>query len=174
VSALLVKLLKWSLFVVVLAFVAIQFVRPSRANPPVDESKTIFATGKVPADVRAIIDRSCNDCHTHTTVWPWYTNIAPISWLVADDVEHGRKDLNLSTWGDATPKRQEHKLEEICEQVEDGEMPPRNYLFTHRDAKLSDADRNRLCAWSSAWRAQIVATHPELRKSGKGRGRGKD
>ena len=148
------KIVKWVVVIGVIAFIAMQFVRPSRANPPVDESKTIFATGKVPQDVHAIIDRSCNDCHTHTTVWPWYSNIAPMSWLVVEDVEEGRKELNFSTWADSTPKRQEHKLEEICEVVEDREMPLKNYLLLHPSAKLSDVDRRRLCEWSSGWRAE--------------------
>ncbi|HEV7763746.1 MAG TPA: heme-binding domain-containing protein [Thermoanaerobaculia bacterium] len=150
------RVMKWFAIVLVVAVVGMQFVRPSRANPPVDESRTIFASGKVPADVHAILDRSCSDCHSHKTVWPWYSHVAPISFLVADDVEHGRKDLNFSTWGDYTPKRAEHKLEEICEHVGDGEMPPRNYLFTHREAALSAADRSRLCEWASAWRAEIL------------------
>lgn len=150
------RFLKWLAIVLVVAFIGIQFVRPSRANPSVDESKTMVGTGKVPSDVQAILDRSCGDCHSHKTRWPWYSNIAPVSWLVADDVEHGRKELNLSTWGDYTPKRAEHKLEEICEQVGDGEMPPGNYLFTHKEAELSDADRERLCDWTTAWRAEIL------------------
>ena len=148
------KIVKWVVVIGVIAFIAMQFVRPSRVNPPVDESKTIFATGKVPQDVRAIINRSCIDCHTHTTVWPWYSNIAPMSWLVVEDVEEGREELNFSTWADSTPKRQEHKLEEICEVVEEREMPLKNYLLLHPSAKLSDADRRRLCEWSFAWRAE--------------------
>jgi hypothetical protein len=153
---LLKKLLKGLLIVLAVAFVVIQFVRPSRVNPPVDESKTIFATGKVPADVQAIVERSCADCHSNKTVWPWYSNVAPVSWLVAEDVEHGRKELNFSVWGDYKPKRAEHKLEEICEQVEQHEMPLGNYTFIHPSAKLSDADRRRLCEWSTAWRGEIL------------------
>jgi hypothetical protein len=153
---LLKRVLKWLLVVLIVAFIGAQFVRPTRANPPVDASKTIFATGKVPADVRGILERSCADCHSHATVWPWYSKVAPVSWLVAEDVEHGRKDLNLSMWGDYTPKRAEHKLEELCEKVEDGEMPLKKYTFLHPSAKLSDADRRRLCEWSSEWRREIL------------------
>lgn len=154
---LLKKWLKVLLVVLIVVFVGMQFVRPARTNPPVDESKTLFATGKVPADVRVILERSCADCHSHATVWPWYSNVAPVSWLLADDVEHGRKEVNYSVWGDYTAKRAEHKLEEICEQVKEGEMPLKKYTFLHPSAKLSDADRQRLCEWSSAWRAEILA-----------------
>ena len=153
------KILMVSLIVLLVAFIGMQFVqRPVLANPPVDESQTIFATGNVPPDVRAIIDRSCNDCHTHTVKWPWYSHVAPMSWLVAEDVDEGRKELNFSTWGTYKPKRQDHKLEEICEQVEKGEMPLRNYLYLHPDAKLSDADRQRLCQWTKDFRMTLVSS----------------
>lgn len=150
------KFLKWTGIVLAVLFLGAQAVRPARTNPPIDESKAIYATGKVPSDVRAILDRSCADCHSHATHWPWYSNVAPVSWLVAHDVDEGRGELNLSTWAEYTPKRAEHKLEEICEMVGDGEMPLPIYLFTHRDAVLSGADRSRLCEWSSAWRAEIL------------------
>jgi hypothetical protein len=163
------KIVKWLVIVLAVAFVAIQFVRPSRTNPPIDPAKTIVATGKVPADVRAIVERSCNDCHSSATVWPWYSNVAPISWQLAEDVEHGRKELNFSVWGDYTARRREHKLEEVCEQVQEGEMPPKNYLYTHRDARLSDADRKRLCEWSSAFRTEILASGAVEAERGRGR-----
>lgn len=149
---------KWLLVVLVVAFVGVQFVRPALTNPPVDESKTMFATGKVPADVRGILERSCADCHSHATVWPWYSHVAPASWLVAEDVVDARKELNFSVWGDYTPKRAEHKLEELCEKVEAREMPLKKYTFLHPSAKLSDADRRRLCEWASAWRSEILGT----------------
>ena len=150
------KVLKWLIVVLIVAFIGSQFIRPARTNPPVDESKTMFATGKVPADVRGILERSCADCHSHATVWPWYSNVAPVSWLVAEDVVDARKEMNFSVWGDYTPKRAEHKLEELCEQVEQREMPLKKYTFLHPNAKLTDADRRRLCEWSSAWRKEIL------------------
>jgi len=153
---LLKRVLKWLLVVLIVAFIGSQFIRPARTNPSVDESKTMFATGKVPADVRGILERSCADCHSHATVWPWYSNVAPVSWLVAEDVVDARKEMNFSVWGDYTPKRAEHKLEELCEQVEQREMPLKKYTFLHPNAKLTDADRRRLCEWSSAWRREIL------------------
>ena len=74
-------------------------VRPAMTNPPVDESQTIVARAQVPPEVASILDRSCRDCHSNKTVWPWYTHVAPVSWWLADHVDHGRKDLNLSEWG---------------------------------------------------------------------------
>ena len=150
------KILKGIVIVMAVLFVAAQLVRPPRINPPFDESETIYATGNVPSDVRAILERSCADCHSHMTRWPWYSNLAPVSWLVAQDVKEAREELNFSKWADYPPERAEHKLEEICEMVGDGEMPLRTYVFTHEEAALSGTDRSRLCEWSSAWRAEIL------------------
>jgi hypothetical protein len=155
------KWLKRIVIALVVILVVIQVIRPAHSNPPVDAKRTIFATGKVPPDVHAIIDRSCNDCHTHTVVWPWYSNVAPASWLVAKDVRDGRKQLDLSTWGTSTPRRQAHKLEELCDQVKQGDMPPKYYLWMHSGAKLSDGDRGRLCDWATGLQSEIIAAHPE-------------
>ena len=89
------------------AAVALQFVnRPDRTNPPEDPSLTFASQQYVPATVSATLERACYDCHSNRTVWPWYSAIAPVSWLVADDVEEGRKHLNFSEWGTYTRKRQ--------------------------------------------------------------------
>jgi hypothetical protein len=143
--------MKWwkrVLFILTAVFIGIQFVRPPRVNPLVVESQTLYANAQVPADVHAILDRSCSDCHSNKTVWPWYSQIAPVSWLLADDVKKGRKEMNLSEWGTYKPKRKTRKLGEVCDQVKDKEMPLTEYTLLHPSAKLSDADRARLCAWT--------------------------
>jgi len=146
------KWLKRSLIGLAVTFVVIQFIRPSLANPPIDETKTIGATAEVPSDVQAILERSCYDCHSNKTVWPWYSNVAPVSWLLADDVKDGRKELNFSEWGTYKERRKSRKLKELCEQVKESEMPLTLYVPLHSSAKLSDADRTRLCEWSTALR----------------------
>src|SRR5882762_10607013 len=92
------RVLKWMAIVLVVLFLLIQFIRPARTNPPVDESQTIFARTQMTPQVAAIFERSCRDCHSHKTVWPWYSNVAPISWLISDDVNKGRQALNMSEW----------------------------------------------------------------------------
>jgi hypothetical protein len=149
------------LLALLVLFVVAQFIRPSMANPPVDEGKTLYASEPVPADVRAILDRSCDDCHTNRTEWPWYGRVAPVSWLLADHVKDGRKELNFSEWGGYTPRRQARKLEETCSEVKEHKMPIKSYLPLHPGARLSEADRRLLCDWSSAFRARIIAAHPE-------------
>jgi hypothetical protein len=122
--------------------VAMQLIPLSRTNPPVESALV------APPELQVVLDRACMDCHSHATKWPWYAYVAPASWLLVYDVHHGREHLNLSKWGDYTPKRQRKKMHEMWEEVEEGEMPFWPYLLLHPDAKLSDADKAVLKAWS--------------------------
>lgn len=149
------KFLKWFALVVVIVFVGSQFVGPARTNPAVDQTQTIHACLQVTPQVAAILDRSCQDCHANTTRWPWYSNVAPVSWFVIDHVNHGRSHLNISEWGRLENRQAVKKLEEICEEVEDGEMPLASYTRIHWSAKLSPEDKKTLCEWSAAERARI-------------------
>ncbi|REJ78355.1 MAG: cytochrome C [Acidobacteria bacterium] len=133
---------------ILLAVAGIQFFRPERSNPPVDPTKTLSSSVHVPAEVTAILERSCTDCHSNQTVWPWYSNVAPISWSVAEHVDHGREELNFSEWAAYSEDRKERKLEEICEEVRDRHMPHPQYLWIHRDAVLSKQDIETLCNWT--------------------------
>jgi len=144
------KLLKWLAIAIVCLFLGLQFVRPARTNPSVDPSQTIQAHVQVPAKVAAIVDRSCQDCHSNATRWPWYSNVAPFSWLLVDHVNEGRQHLNLSEWGRLDTRRKSKKLEEICDEVKDGAMPIDSYTWIHRSAKLSAEDVKTLCDWASA------------------------
>jgi hypothetical protein len=144
-------LMKWPkivLLILVVAFVGMQAVRPARTNPPIDEGKVLAA----PPQVKAILDRSCADCHSSRTVWPWYSNVAPVSWLLVDHVNEGRHELSFSEFGGYTDRKKSHKLQEICEQVEKGEMPLKQYVVLHPDARLSEADKQTLCSWSEGER----------------------
>jgi len=152
------KVVKWLLIVLGCLFVLIQLKRPARTNPVVDPAQTIEARIQVPPPVSAILDRSCRDCHSNNTAWPWYTNIAPVSWWIADHVAEGRQKLNLSQWGKLNSDRQDKKLREICDEVEDGAMPLSSYLPLHRSARLSEQDKRTLCDWTSAERARLSQT----------------
>jgi hypothetical protein len=146
------KALKVTAIVFAVLVAGIQFIRPDRTNPPVDPA-LVLAT---PADVQAILDRSCADCHSSNTHWPWYSNIAPVSWRLADHVKEGRNELSFSEFGAYTPKKAAHKMEEVCEQVKKGEMPLKDYLLLHNGSRLSEADKQRLCEWSTSERARIL------------------
>lgn len=142
------KTLKWIGIILVVLLAAIQAIRPAKTNPPVDETKTIRANTTMSPEVAAILDRACNDCHSNKTTWPWYSQVAPVSWLLVGDVNDGRKDLSLSDWGTYDSKKKARKLKKICEEVETGGMPLRSYLLLHPAARLSDSDKQALCDWT--------------------------
>jgi Haem-binding domain len=155
------KTLKWAAVVLVLLFVAAQAYRPSLSGPPVDESKTMRATAHLTPEVGAVFDRACNDCHSSKTEWPWYSQLAPVSWWLKSHVDEGRGQLSFSEWGTYPQRKATRKLGEICDQVEAGEMPLKSYLLMHPAAKLSDADKKLICDWTEAERARISAPQPE-------------
>lgn len=136
--------------VILLAIVGIQLVRPERTNPPVDKANALGASTSVPAEVTSILERSCSDCHSNTTTWPWYSNVAPVSWSVIEHVNHGREELNFSEWGTYSAERRQRKLEEICEEVTERHMPHPQYLWLHWDAELSESDIATLCGWTNS------------------------
>ena len=142
-----------------IAFVVVaQFIPVTGANPPVDPTQTVFARMTVPAEVAGILTRACQDCHSHNTKWPWYSRIAPVSWLVVNDVNEGRRELNFSEWGRYNARRQDRKLKEICEQVERGKMPMPIYTVMHPQAKLTASDQKAICEWSAAARKNPAAS----------------
>jgi hypothetical protein len=131
-------------FVVVLA--AAQLVRPDRANPPTDASRTIQAHLGTGSGVVAVLDRACNECHSNATVWPWYTHVAPLSWVMAYAVTEGRKAVNFSEWGAYQREVQRTLLDASCADVSDGKMPGSPYTLLHPEARLSTQDVETICA----------------------------
>lgn len=130
--------------VLAVAFVAAQVVPVPRDNPP--------ATSELvaPLEVDGLLQRACYDCHSNKTRWPWWTRVAPASWLVAWDVSAARRHLNFSTWGDYDAKKRRHKRDEIVEMVEQDEMPLWYYRPLHPDARLTPAERRLLVTWARA------------------------
>ncbi|MGB0908920.1 MAG: heme-binding domain-containing protein [Nitrospirales bacterium] len=131
-----------SIALLFLFFGLIQFIPITQSNPAV--IKNVDA----PPHVHTILKRACYDCHSHETVWPWYSNIAPASWLLAWDVHEGREELNFSIWNQYTGKKKEKMLKEIAEEIEEGEMPPWFYLPLHPEAQLSSHDKQQLREWA--------------------------
>src|SRR5689334_21978009 len=111
------KTLKWIGIVLAVFLIVSQSIRPARTNPVVDEAKTIGANSTISPEVAAIFARACADCHSSKTTWPWYTEVAPISWWLAGHVNDGRKELSLSEWGTYDSKKRVRKLKKICEEV---------------------------------------------------------
>lgn len=149
------RLVRWVLVVLAVCLAGAQFVPLERSNPPADPRHDIVAQLSPPPPVAATFDRSCRDCHANSTRWPWYSRIAPASWVVVDDVKSGRRHLNLSEWGRYDKPRAAEKLNEMCEQVKTGEMPDFKYTLIHRAAEVSDAEVQALCGWTDAARATL-------------------
>ena len=150
------RFLKWLSIAVVVFLIGAQFFPVDRTNPPVDPSKTIFAAGIVPPNVQPIVQRSCADCHSDETHWPWYSHVAPASWLVASDVHGARGKMDLSQWAAYTDRQKQDRLDGICEMVSSGDMPPSQYTLIHRNAVLTQQDRDTLCQWVKG----VPQSHP--------------
>jgi len=119
----------------------VQLVPVDRSNPPVE------STVPAPPAVGQILRRSCFDCHSNETVWPWYSRVAPASWIVARDTRQGREHLNFSTWNRLDAQQRIDLLEEVWEEVEAGDMPMPIYLPLHPEARLTEADKAAIEAW---------------------------
>lgn len=137
--------LKQAALVFVIVFVAAQLVRPERANPATDASRTIQAHVGTANELAAVLDRACRDCHSNGTVWPWYTQVAPLSWLMAYGVNQGRTAVNFSEWAGYPPERQGELLAEACQDVSQGKMPGA-YTMLHPETRLSAQDVETICA----------------------------
>ena len=133
---------KKSLKIILIVFVAIQFVPIKRENPPVT------ADFDGPAEVKEIFKTTCYDCHSNETKYEWYHKIAPASWLVAYDVNEAREELNFSNWGKMSNSDKHKMREEIWEEVEEGEMPMKIYTIIHRDAVLTNEQKELIKNWS--------------------------
>lgn len=140
----LTRILKLAGLALIVLLVAAQFVPVDRTNPPVEEE--IVA----PAEVMTVLERACYDCHSNETVWPAYSRVAPVSWLVARDVHEGREALNYSTWGRYSAEERSELLEESREEAAEGEMPMKPYVLLHPAARLTAEDEEVLRAWSLA------------------------
>jgi len=128
-------------------FIALQAIPVDRSNPPVDSARTIFASEAMPAKVEMVLRRSCQDCHSDLTRWPWYSYVAPVSWIVAHDVHAARRQMNFSEWAGYSEKKREERLNGICEQVVNGDMPEGKYALIHRRARVTEDERAAICQW---------------------------
>lgn len=154
------SILKFSAALVLLLFALLQFNRPAQTNPASEPRLALQAHAQVPTEINALFDRACRDCHSNQTNWPWYSRVAPVAWLVSDDVRAGRQQLNFSEWGQYNARQAAQRLEEICAVVEAGSMPPKAYLVTHPTAKLTEAEVKALCAWTSQEQTRLAQSTP--------------
>lgn len=109
----------------------------------------------MPASVESSLKAACYDCHSNYSHYPWYAEIQPIRWWLDGHIKNGKRHLNFSTFGDYEAKKQHHKMEEMIEMLEDGQMPLRSYTWMHPEAKLSEAQVSELITWTRSQMAKI-------------------
>ena len=139
---------KWKLIFLsaLIIFAALQLFNPARTNPPVKND--IITATKPPKSISASLRAACYDCHSHETFWPFYARIAPVSWLIASDVNEGREHLNFSDWP-TEADRAAIKMDRINEVLDYREMPPIKYTLIHADARLTEAQRKEIMDWTA-------------------------
>jgi hypothetical protein len=130
------------------AFVVAQFIQPDRTNPPVDPKASFESVVHPPPAVAATLTRACGNCHSNQTAWPWYSKVSPVSWIIADHIEEGRGHLNLSRWDIYGPEISVKRMNAICSEMRDGEMPPGYYTPFHPEAKVTAEEIAAVCAAS--------------------------
>jgi hypothetical protein len=133
---------------IVALFAAAQLIRPDRANPAGDASRSIEAHVGATNALIPVLNRACADCHSNQTIWPWYTEIAPLSWLMAYAVDEGRKAVNFSDWTGYSPAQRQTLLGQSCRDVVSGTMPSGIYTALNPAARLSARDVETICAAS--------------------------
>ena len=134
--------------------VVIQFFRIDKTNPVIVQENDFITITNPPENIQHLLKSACYDCHSNESKYPWYTNIAPISWWVKDHINEGRDELNFSEWGTYKEKRQKHKLKETIEVLEEGEMPLESYLIIHDEAKMTIEQKNEFIDWMKMERAK--------------------
>jgi hypothetical protein len=141
------KILKRIALLLLVVFIIAQFFGPEKNDGDLATVEAFIADTNPPEDVQLILKNACFDCHSDHTRYPWYSNITPVNYWMADHVRHGKGDFNVSKWNDYSDKKKDHKLEELAEEVGEGHMPLPSYTWTHSDAKLSKEQIEAIEEW---------------------------
>ena len=148
------------LLIIIIILIAIQFIRPAKNQSNDVLTSDISHVYTVPQNVSVILKKACNDCHTNNTLYPWYAQIQPVGWWLNHHIEEGKDELNFNEFGAYAVPRQYHKLEEVVEQVKEGEMPIWSYTLIHTNAKLTDDEKQTLINWAQGIRNTMKAKYP--------------
>jgi hypothetical protein len=149
------------LYTLMTILIVIQFVRPHKNIAMEVSTNDIEKHYHVPENVKVTLKKACRDCHSNHTEYPWYANIQPIAWWLNGHIQDGKKNFNLSEFAAYTPKRADHKLEELIESQEENWMPLQSYQNLHQDAVLTEAQKGEVITWAQGLRKEIQTAHPE-------------
>jgi hypothetical protein len=155
-------MLKKIIYGVLIILLVVQFIRPTK-NSSNDNTHQIATKYRVPAEVDTILKVACYDCHSNKTEYPWYSNVQPGAWFLSNHVNDGKKHLNFSEFTNLSIAIQNHKLEEIIEEVVEKEMPLASYTYLglHTAAKLNDEQRLTLNTWAREQINYLKAIYPK-------------
>ncbi|KAB5491971.1 MULTISPECIES: heme-binding domain-containing protein [Flagellimonas] len=148
------KIVKKIAIALLVVLIGMQFYRPEKNQAEGDYVAAFEAETEPSAQVKKILRSACYDCHSAHTVYPWYNNVAPVSYWLSDHIKDGKKHLNFSDWENYTAKKKDHKLEEVVEEVKKGGMPLKEYTWTHGDARLTQEQIIALVTWADGARAK--------------------
>jgi hypothetical protein len=163
------RFLRKLLLLLLIVFIVIQFFRPKKNISEGPQPNNIAAAYPVPENVKVILAKACDDCHSNNTRYPWYNNIQPVAWWLNDHVQEGKGDLNFDEFTTYRLRKQYNRLEQTKELVDKGEMPLKSYTWIHKDAILTDQEKQALYSWVETSRAAMEAKYPMdslVRKSG--------
>lgn len=152
-------MLKKILIGLLVIFVIAQAFRPVKNNSG-DKTKDISVSYVVPEDVKAILAKACNDCHSNNTRYPWYAEVQPAAWWLSDHIKDGKRHMNFNEFDGYRIAKQYKKLEECIKEVKEGDMPLSSYTIIHKDAILTDAEKQTLFNWCEVIRDSIKARYP--------------
>lgn len=147
-------------WVLLIALVIIQFFHPVKNITPDNQPNAIATLYPVPADVKTILDKACMDCHSNNTRYPWYNNIQPVAWWLADHINEGKKELNFDEYINKRPRFQYRRMEQTIDLVKKDEMPLSSYTWIHKDAILGQQEKTKLMDWAQSIMDTLKAHYP--------------
>lgn len=154
-------MLKKVLLILLLALIVIQFFRPAKNVSEGPQPNALAHKYPIPADVKTILEKACLDCHSNNTKYPWYAQVQPVAWWLNRHIKDGKKHFNMDEFTHRKPAYQYHKMEEVVEMVEEGEMPLKSYTWAHRDARLTADEKNKLISWARAVMQTMESEYPK-------------
>jgi len=154
------KILRYTALFLLGVLVIMQFIRPEKNKQEGEAVNHISKAYLIPEDVSTVLKKACYDCHSNNTRYPWYANIQPVAWWLADHIKDAKEELNFSEFAAYNQRRQYRKMEEVIDEVKEGGMPLNSYTWIHKDARLTEEEKNKVMAWAESIRDTLKARYP--------------
>ena len=149
------KKIKWITLGLVLLIAIMQFFKPEKNQSDSVLPSDFILVEKPSASIENILRNACYDCHSDNTIYPWYNAVTPINYWLRNHVNEGRQKLNFSSWADNDPSRKDRKMDEITAQLKKSGMPLKSYTWIHKEARLTEDQKNEILSWISTLNYQL-------------------